>query len=87
MKKLLFPGCRSKALIFSYSDDCKKIGELCGIRATGFAYPYGEYNAETVKQLKSLGIIYARTVNDTRRFDLPADFLEWCLHPHAQLFQ
>ncbi len=61
------------------SDDCKKIGELCGIRATGFAYPYGEYNAETVKQLKSLGIIYARTVNDTHRFDLPADFLEW--HP------
>ena len=74
MKKLLFPGFRSKALIFCYSDDCKKIGELCGIRATGFAYPYGEYNAETVKQLKSLGIIYARTVNDTHRFDLPADF-------------
>ncbi len=41
----------------------------------GHAYPYGTYNDDVVAILKNCGIVYARTVQTTGRFDLPADWL------------
>lgn len=45
----------------------------------GMAYPMGTYNDEVVGTLGGCGIAYARTTGDTRRFDLPGEFLRW--HP------
>ena len=39
----------------------------------GFAYPYGEVNAAVAAMLPALGIRYARTTQDTGRFDFPQD--------------
>ena len=43
----------------------------------GFAYPYGEVNAAVAAMLPALGIRYARTTQDTGRFDFPQDWLHW----------
>jgi len=42
----------------------------------GFAYPYGTYNDFVVEQLKKCGVVYARTVESSYRFDLPAEPLK-----------
>lgn len=53
---------------------------------TSFAYPFGEFNKQIVEILKSTGITNARTVNDTKTFNLPDDFFIWnptCHHTQA----
>ena len=46
----------------------------------GYAYPFGAYDQKCDKILSSLGIKYARTVEDTYKFqEIPLDFLKW--HP------
>ncbi len=45
----------------------------------GLAYPFGTYSDEVVDILKSCGVVYARTVKDTKTFELPCDWLRW--HP------
>ncbi len=45
----------------------------------GFSYPFGEYNDRLIETAGSLGIVYARTVEDKMNFNLPADFMRW--HP------
>lgn len=41
----------------------------------GHAYPFGTFNDDVVEILKNCGIVYARTVMTTGRFDLPTDWL------------
>lgn len=45
----------------------------------GFAYPFGAYNEDAVAALKLCGIAYARTTKNTRKFELPENWLK--LHP------
>ena len=45
----------------------------------GFAYPYGAYSGTVIDALRASGIAYARTVNSTRDFHIPQDWLQ--LHP------
>lgn len=42
----------------------------------GFAYPYGTFCDETIEVLKQVGIVYARTVQNSQSFDLPRDWLQ-----------
>ena len=51
--------------------------KLTGRIIPGMAYPYGRYNTEVIRVLRSLGIVYSRTVKSTGKFNLPNDFLEW----------
>lgn len=54
----------------------------------GHAYPYGTYNDDVVDILKNCGIVYARTVETTGRFDLPVDWLRLkatCHHDDPKL--
>lgn len=54
----------------------------------GMAYPYGWYNPELMEVLKLCGIHYCRTVESTRSFDLPENWLEWhptCHHDDEKL--
>ncbi|MFA7273786.1 MAG: hypothetical protein WC044_07945 [Crocinitomicaceae bacterium] len=50
----------------------------------GMAYPFGNNNEEVLEAMEGLGIEYARTVDDTYRFNLPVDFLQW--HPTIHQF-
>ena len=59
-----------------------------GVIVRGHAYPYGTYNDNVVEILKNCGIVYARTVQTTGRFDLPADWLRLkatCHHDDPKL--
>ena len=64
----------------------KQFGCLC----RGHVYPYGAYNEQVMAVLKACGIVYARTVKNTGRFDLPEDFLQWhptCHHNDPRLME
>ena len=45
----------------------------------GMAYAYNAYTDEILNVLPSLGVVYARTTEDTKNFHLPQNFLKW--HP------
>lgn len=45
----------------------------------GMAYPFGTYNDSVIRCLEACGVAYCRTVQSTRRFDIPQSWLT--LHP------
>lgn len=59
--------------------DYDKITELTGAKPIGAAYPYGAYGGGLYPVLEQLGIRYCRTVENTHKFDLPQNPLEF--HP------
>ena len=61
------------------ADDMAALSEIAGYEVNGMAYPYGTYNDHIDEVLKECGIIYSRTVDDTRDFGIPENFLQW--HP------
>lgn len=60
-------------------EDRKNLEQILGRLVTGFAYPFGAYDATVHRVLEACGIHYARTVQSTHAFDLPEEFLAW--HP------
>lgn len=60
-------------------DDRLALEKLAGYPVRGMSYPFGTYSPEVIEILKSLDIVYARTVKSTGKFVLPDNFLEW--HP------
>ena len=61
-----------------------------GCIVRGFAYPFGTYNDAVVEVLKQCGIVYARTVESTERFDIPTDWLRMpatCHHNNPRLME
>lgn len=76
-------------LLYEITEDRKRLEALSDGIVCGMAYPYGDYNAETVALLRAAGITYARTVHSTGSFALPSDFLELhptCHHDDERLF-
>lgn len=68
--------------------DRENLEEAFGRAVRGMAYPYGSYNDEVVQTLKSCGIVYSRTTQSTRRFDIPTDWLRLpatCHHKDSEL--
>lgn len=57
--------------------DRSELEKLTRGLVTGFSYPFGDYDDRIKKLLKKAGITYARTVNDTGKFELPEDLFEW----------
>lgn len=56
----------------------------------GMAYPYGTYDDKVIEALKQCGIVYARTVEETERFDIPTDWLKLpstCHHNNPRLME
>lgn len=51
--------------------------ETYGVIVRGMAYANGSYNDKIKETLKSCGIVYARTTEATRSFDIPNDWLMW----------
>jgi hypothetical protein len=58
-------------------DDRRNLEQWTGRVITGISYAFGEYSDEAVAILQNLGIQYARTVNSTNNFSVPADFMRW----------
>ncbi len=49
--------------------------QLTGRAVTGMAYPYGTYDGRVVEIAQEVGVRYARTTEQTERFDVPRDLL------------
>lgn len=62
-----------------YRKDRENLFLLFGQEVKGSAYPYGTYNADTIRSLKEEGFFYSRTTKSTYGFSLPLDFHLW--HP------
>jgi len=60
-------------------NDKMTLEELFRTDVRGLAYPGGAFDKRTADILRELGIWYARTIEATNSFKLPADFLQW--HP------
>lgn len=61
-----------------------------GVITRGHAYPYGTFSDKVVECLKSCGMLYARGVNSTFKFDIPEDFLRLqptCHHKAGNLME
>ena len=56
-------------------EDRKTLEAQFGGIIRGMAYPYGTYSDTVVDVLKNAGILYARTVVSTKKFDIPSDWL------------
>lgn len=67
------------SLVEEILEDRRELEKLTGKIINGMAYPYGTYDSNVIQTLRSLGIVYSRTVKSTGRFGFPDDFLEW--HP------
>ena len=68
--------------------DRKNLEEDFGVIIRGMAYPFGTYNDNVVCTLRQCGIVYARTVESTERFDIPEDWLRLpatCHHNNPRL--
>jgi hypothetical protein len=70
-------------------DDKSKLESLFGKVIYGMAYAYGTYNENVISVLKNCGVKYCRTVESTKSFGIPFNFLTWhptCHHNDENLF-
>lgn len=67
------------SVAYEVTADRKNLEEILKKPIRGMAYPFGTYSDEVVSTLRTLGVEYARTVDNIYDFQLPHDFLLW--HP------
>lgn len=71
-------------------EDKRKLERLSGQLIRGMSYPYGRYTKEVWQNAKMCGMEYSRTVNSTRDFYVPENFMEWhptCHHDDDNLWK
>ena len=67
-------------IIYQVVEDKKAIEDMIGKPIYGFAYPYGQYSNQMMDVVKDAGLLYARTIDNTYKFDFaPENFYAW--HP------
>ena len=70
-------------IVAEVQDDRRALEELVGYPVRGMAYPFGTYSPQVIAVLRTLGIVYSRTVGaDSLRFP-PAEPLAWATTMHA----
>lgn len=82
--------CSSGCATYEVIKDREALEAQFGTVIRGMAYPYGTVNDEVVDALKACGIVYARTVVSTEKFDLPRDWLRMpatCHHNNPRLME
>lgn len=69
-------------MIYEITEARKALEAQYGRITRGMAYPFGTYNDDVIDVLEKCHIAYARTVNNTYKFDFPQNWLT--LHPTCQ---
>lgn len=64
-------------LVIQIRRDREMLEQLAGYPVRGMSYPFGTYDERVIRMLPALGIEYARTVENTGKFQMPGDFLRW----------
>ncbi len=65
--------------LYDVLQDRRNLEEYFGKLVQGMAYAAGAYDESVIGMLKACNIKYSRTVESTRKFFLPENFLKW--HP------
>lgn len=73
------PTITRQQMVLEIQEDRKALEAITGGLVQGMSYAFGNYNQEIMDIAKALGIKYSRTVQDTKSFFPPSDFLAW--HP------
>ena len=73
------PTITRQQVILEIQEDRKVLEEVTGELVQGMSYAFGNYNQEIMDIARSLGIKYSRTVQETKGFYPPSDFMAW--HP------
>jgi peptidoglycan/xylan/chitin deacetylase (PgdA/CDA1 family) len=63
-------------------EDRKALEDLVGYPVRGMAYPFGTYSQKVIDVLRSLGIVYCRTVENSERCFPPKESLAWAATAH-----
>lgn len=58
-------------------EDKKALERIGDCMVRGMSYPYGTYTEELVSALRGIGMEYSRTINNTKSFYPPKDFMKW----------
>ncbi len=58
-------------------EDRRGLERIAGYPVRGMSYPNGAFNDEIASLLPHLGLMYARTIVSTGRFDVPDERLRW----------
>lgn len=88
-KHLVPAGLTDKQMEDEFLLDLRNLHEIFGEIPVGMAYAYGAYDDRTVEYLKSIGLRYARTVEDSCGFDLQDDLMRFkptCHHNNPRIF-
>lgn len=64
---------------YEIAQNKKELEELVHHPVQGMSYPFGTYNENVVNTAKQCGIAYSRTIEETKDFMVPHEFLTW--HP------
>ena len=67
-------------------NDKLKLEEYSASIVRGMSYPFGEFSDRVINIAMAAGMEYSRTVNDTKDFNIPDDFMRWnpsCHHNDA----
>lgn len=73
-------------IISEVYDDKRALENIIGKPVCGMAYPFGTFNEDIKKVLRTAGILYSRITGAKDKFTFPCDFLEWqpnCHHRAA----
>lgn len=68
--------------------DREKLEAQFGTIVRGMAYPFGTYNDDVVDCMRSVGIVYSRTVHSSHDFNMPQDWMRLpatCHHNDPEL--
>ena len=71
------------------SADKLKLAEIFGTEIKGMAYPFGTYDDGVVEMVAKSGLMYARTIESSKNFELQSDLLRFkptCHHDDPELF-
>ena len=69
-------------------DDREKLESQFGTLVRGMAYPFGTYSDDVVACMRSVGVVYSRTVQSTHDFNMPTDWMRLpatCHHNDPEL--
>lgn len=81
-----FSHLTNNQMLREFLDDKRTLERLCHYPVRGMSYPFGEFFDEMIDVAKAVGLEYSRTVESTRNFNLPTDFMHWnptCHHNDA----
>ncbi len=77
-------------ILYELSEDRKVLENVFGTVVRGMAYPYGVFDDRVINCARNCGICYSRTVNSSRSFGFPEDWLRWnptCHHADESLIE